>query len=406
MNSSRPRRLALAGITLALTATTLLGSAATSSAGATEQPRPHRPPAHTTDTDTDDRVVPAPRALTRQQAHWRSAEKRVARAVGDSGAGSYVDRQGRLVTTVTTEAAADAARSAGARTIRVDDPARRLDRIMDVLNDWSRSHRVGSVQGWRLDVPTNSVVVTLTRGASDRTAQALVARARTFGDSVRFEERAARVRAAESIYGGLEYRYAISGGYNWCSVGFTAIDAANRPVLLTAGHCLAGRASVYRNGYTIGSVRSWRFGGEDWAVVNNSYPGYWVPYAHVARYNGTTMAVRGLWTNPMPGTPICKSGRTTGWTCGSITATNVTQAYNGKVVYGLVRHTACTEGGDSGGSVVSTGGYALGLTAASAGYATAGGKVCGQRLGYANESYYQPIGPVLSSSGTRMLYVP
>lgn len=60
---------------------------------------------------------------------------------------------------------------------------------------------------------------------------------------------------------------------------------------------------------------------------------------------------------------MCKSGRTTGYTCGTITADNQTVTYTGGYVpYGLTRHNACVEPGDSGGSNISSGAYALGVT--------------------------------------------
>ena len=56
---------------------------------------------------------------------------------------------------------------------------------------------------------------------------------------------------------------------------------------------------------------------------------------------------------------MCKSGITTKWTCGIITAKNQTVTYSGgRTVYGMTRHNACVEPGDSGGANVSVlGGY-------------------------------------------------
>lgn len=400
--SRSPLRTLLATTSAALAAlVTLAGLSQPATAAPGGRPVP--PPAGSTSAGPDRAV----RTATAEADRWRLAERRADRAAGSALGGSFV-AHGQMVTAVTTHQAAAAVRRVGGRAVLVDDSQARLDRIHADLDTWSRTHAVGSTQGWRVDLPTNSVVVTLTSGAHDPAAHAFAAHARRHGEAVRFEERAARVTGTASIYGGLEYRYNYrsDGTFNWCSVGFTAVDSVNRPVFLTAGHCLAGQSSVYRNGYTVGSVRSWRFGGQDWAVVNNSYPTYWRPYAYVSRWNGTSVAVRGLWNTPTVGTAVCKSGRTSHWTCGRITATNVTQAYNGRVMYGLVRHTACTEAGDSGGAVMS-GAYAVGLTAAASHYTNAAGaEVCGQRLGYANESYYQPLGPALTASGMRLLYVP
>jgi hypothetical protein len=331
--------------------------------------------------------------------------QRVAQAVGGETGGSFVSKDGTLVVTVTTDAAARKARDNGAEVRRVDDTEARLDRIMDVLNRWSKRNDAGSVQSWRVDVPSNSVLVTLTEDASDKGARGLTALARRFGDSVRFENRpaSAMAAAADSMYGGLEYRYLVSGYEYLCSTGFAGLDSANRQIVLTAGHCLTSRPVPYRNGYQIGSTKSFQFGPADWGVFYNQYPTWWKPYAAVATYNGSTMAVRGTWGAPPIGATSCKSGRTTGWTCGVIRAKNVTVRYDtGQTLYGMVQHSACTEGGDSGGSVMSSGGYALGLTSGATTYLLNGKKVCGAKVGRPNVSYYQPISPVLSATATRI----
>jgi streptogrisin C len=279
----------------------------------------------------------------------------------------------------------------------------RLDRIMLTLDDWSRRHGPGNVQGWRVDPRSNSVVVTLTAGDRDLAATRLVDRAKRFGDSVRFESRPAqaRVAPAEAIYGGLGYFH---DGNRTCSVGFNARDSANRPVFLTAGHCVRSSPTLARNGYVLGITRAYRYGGQDWGIVENAYPRFWTSYAAVFA-GRSTMAVRGAWSSPPVGTRVCKSGLATGLTCGSIVSTNVTAVYeHGVTIRGLVAHTACTEPGDSGGAVVSTGGYAVGMASGGRFYRTGDGRrVCGQRLGYPNLGLYQPIVPVLRDNGLRLL---
>ena len=74
---------------------------------------------------------------------------------------------------------------------------------------------------------------------------------------------------------------------------------------------------------------------------------------------------------------MCKSGITTKWTCGIITAKNETVTYTGgKTVYGLTRHTACVEPGDSGGANVSVfyGYHAEGVTSGASMFVDAAGK--------------------------------
>jgi streptogrisin C len=361
------------------------------------------PPVPPANSQTVQPKVDAPSSSADDQL--RRSVNRATRAVGGETGGVFVRKDGTLVVTVTTAAAVRKARAAGAEVRRVDDSEARLDRIMDVLNRWSKRNDAGSVQSWRVDVPTNSVVVTLTEKASDKGARGLTALARRFGDSVRFESKPASAMAApvDSIYGGLEYRYMSGSAEYLCSTGFAGLDSSNRNIVLTAGHCLTSRPVPYRNGYQIGSTKSFQFGPADWGVFYNQYPTWWKPYAAVATYNGSTMAVRGTWGAPPIGATSCKSGRTTGWTCGVIQAKNVTVRYEtGQTLYGMVQHNACTEGGDSGGSVMSSGGYALGLTSGSSYYLLNGKKVCGAKVGRPNVSYYQPIAPVLSATATRI----
>jgi streptogrisin C len=396
MNTTRTHKIATAA---AFALFALLAQEQTASAGGLDGPAV--PPS------TSQKVDPQTQAVSSAaDEKLRQDVRRATRAVGAETGGVFVAEDGALVVTVTSDAAARKARANGADRIRrVDDTEARLDRIMDVLNRWSKRNDAGSVQSWRVDVPSNSVLVTLTEKASDKGARGLTALARRFGDSVRFESRPASAMAApvDSIYGGLEYRYMSGSAEYLCSTGFAGLDSANRNIVLTAGHCLTSRPVPYRNGYQIGSTKSFQFGPADWGVFYNQYPTWWQPYAAVATYNGSTMAVRGTWGAPPIGATSCKSGRTTGWTCGVIQAKNVTVRYDtGQTLYGMVQHNACTEGGDSGGSVMSSGGYALGLTSGSSYFWLNGKKVCGAKVGRPNVSYYQPIAPVLSATATRI----
>jgi streptogrisin C len=100
------------------------------------------------------------------------------------------------------------------------------------------------------------------------------------------------------------------------------------------------------------------------------------------------------------GATVCKSGLKTGFTCGRITALDVTASYGANIIYGLTQHNACVEPGDSGGSNISGGAYALGVTS---GASLVDRKYCLSRYGQRNVSWYQPIGEALSRNGLRLL---
>ena len=239
---------------------------------------------------------------------------RIEKALGDRTGGSFLDGNGELVVTALDNAAKNEITANGARAKLVDDSEARLDSIMRQLDRQAAQNGPGKSQGWRVDVPTNTVVVTLTDGASDAQTAAIEKLASGFGASVRIEEKPAdqAPRLAEWMVGGYQFVPAAGGS---CSVGFNTVDASNRPVVLTAGHCItAGMNS--RNGFgsaapgprTSRPMTSGRSGTPTRATGAVS---------SVFRYDtGTYPRVVGYWNNPPIGTTVCKSGRTTGWTCG------------------------------------------------------------------------------------------
>mgnify|MGYP003347598992 CR=1 FL=1 len=78
---------------------------------------------------------------------------------GRSG-GSYLDDNGQLVVTTLDAAGDGVVTRGGARPQRVDDSTARLNGIVSQLDRIAATSGAGSVQGWYVDVPGNSVVVT------------------------------------------------------------------------------------------------------------------------------------------------------------------------------------------------------------------------------------------------------
>lgn len=382
MTTHHPRRF-LAGLAAAALAVATLAAAGTATA----------------DPDDD----PAARARVADRT-LRIELADLGRVVGPDGGGVVVEH-GDPVALVTDPDDVDAVRAAGGSARLVDHTAAELDGIIAVLNRFATNRSAGRVQSWGVDVAGNRVVVTATTGARDGATRAFLARAQRFGDVVVVVRAPASVApvTTDAVYGGQAYAYPRPGRTNGrCSVGFNAYDRS-RYYVLTAGHCSVGYPATQRGGYRFGRTTAYRYPGADWGVFVNDYPGYFGPKGATWQWNGYVLRVPGAWHNPAVGTRICKSGSTTGWTCGSITALNVTANYGSGLIYGLVQHSACTEEGDSGGSVVSTGGWALGLSSGSSLHLRNGVKVCGQKVGRANNAYYQPIGPVLTATGLTLL---
>lgn len=223
--------------------------------------------------------------------------------------------------------------------------------------------------------------------------------ARSLGDRVEIEHVAGRPTTAAFLYGGQQVN--MSNGFV-CSVGFNARTSSGGYVFVTAGHCAEGFPTFSRNGVTIGRTRAYSFPGNDYASVNINSPSTWNPQGAVDMYNGFARVVRGRSQAPV-GSSLCKSGRTTGWTCGTIQAYNQTVNYGGgDIVSGLVRHSACVEQGDSGGSNMS-GNFAQGVSSGGQLYSSGGRLVCGQKVGLPNVSFYQPVGEALSAYGLSLI---
>jgi hypothetical protein len=371
-------------------------------------------PAQTSAESTDQaRIDPnAASALARQKgipvkaARLRLVRERTLGVLGDRveavlagrSGGSYLDARGKLVvTTLDTASKAVVARS-GARAKLVDDSSARLHAIVKRLDRQASTGGAGRMRGWYVDVPNNSVVVTVTDGAADKRTAAMTKLAKSFGDSVRIEHRPAAEapQPAESVAGGFEYVLPNGGT---CSVGFNTVDAANQNVVLTAGHCTQQSGWISRGAYNIGQTRTSNFPTDDFGTFWNTYPDYWQASPSVDMYDGNYARLAGEWDNPPVGATVCKSGRTTGFTCGTITGLDETVTYGSDVVSGLVRHNACVEPGDSGGSNISANYYALGVTSG----ASLRANQCLSKFGEENVSWYQPIGEALSREGLRLV---
>ena len=202
---------------------------------------------------------------------------------------------------------------------------------------------------------------------------------------------------ANDLRGGLPYFFPGEGGEGFrCAVGFPGVaTASGAPQFLTAGHCdgnLAGTRAIM-SAVSPGNFRTpfvnvgepvpgshvtgnnGSAGGWDHGLVAVTRTG-WTSRPEVATWGGgrgaplssAPVIVRDA-TRAIVGAPICKSGGTTGWTCGTITAVNQNLLIGNPAdptsyrVNGIVA-SICVLGGDSGGAAL-TGTTAIGITSAS-----------------------------------------
>ena len=304
---------------------------------------------------------------------------RLTRALGAQGAGAYLDASGRLTVNVLGARAAAQVRAAGATPRQVIRSAGRLERVKASL-DAAKTAPVGAT--WGVDVASNTVLVTVPAGRG----AAFVAKARTFGAAVRVE-RSPAVQT-QAFYGG----QAILHGGSRCSAGFNTRSGSGRNYVLTAGHCTnLGGAWTTSGGQTIGPVAASSFPGNDFGAIRISNPASLDPRGGVLD-DGAFQDITGA-SRVAVNSTACKTGSTTGTTCGPVLAYNVTVRYAQGTVSGLTRTRICTQPGDSGGAMFA-GSQAQGITS--------GGTVgsCSQS-GF--QSFFQPADEALSVDGLTLL---
>jgi streptogrisin D len=302
---------------------------------------------------------------------------RLTSSLGTQSAGAYLDASGRLTVNVLSAGAAAQVRAAGATPRLVTRSLARLERVKAALD--AAAAPVGA--SWGVDLPSNTVLVTVPAGAG----AGFVARARSFGAAVRVEH--SRPVQTQAFYGG----QAILHSGSRCSAGFNTRSGSGRNYVLTAGHCTnLGGIWTTSSGQTIGPVAASSFPGNDFGAIRISNPAALDPRGGVLN-GGAFQDITGAGRVAV-GATACKTGSTTGTTCGQVLAYNVTVRYAEGTVSGLTRTRICTQPGDSGGAMFA-GSQAQGITSGG----TIGG--CGGNF----QSFFQPADEALSVYGLTLL---
>ncbi|MGN6513925.1 MAG: S1 family peptidase [Lysobacteraceae bacterium] len=333
-------------------------------------------------------------------------EKQLARAQGAQYAGSWIERRPdgsfQLVVATTSVRPQKGADGIVVRNVRhsLADLNASKGQLDTVLAQGGKVPK--GVNGWYVDPKSNSVVVSVTRGHQQAGIN-FVAASGANAQTVRFiTEEQPTLRA--TLKGGLGYLRNPGDGYLYaCSIGFN-VSKGTTPGFVSAGHCGDAGEPVYLEG-SAGTGPQWslgpRFGtfqaskfpnpgqtGNDWSWVSITSG---TQTATVYGWGKGDATVHGS-TEAAVGSAICRSGRTSGWQCGTIEAKGQTVNYSsGETILNLTRTTACSEGGDSGGSFITGPGQAQGVL--SGGSGTCKGKHKTSR------SYFQPLLPILSAYG-------
>jgi streptogrisin D len=322
-------------------------------------------------------LVAPPAAAGAATADPAATADQLTRSLGAQSAGTYLDASGRMTVNVLNAGAAAQVRAAGAIPRLVTRSLARLERVKAALD--AAAAPIGA--SWGVDVPSNTVLVTVPAGAG----AGFVAKARSFGAAVRVER--TRAVQTQAFYGG----QAILHSGSRCSAGFNTRSGSGRNYVLTAGHCTnLGGTWTTSSGQTTGPVAASSFPGNDFGAIRISNPAALDPRGGVLN-RGVFQDITGA-SRVSVGSPACKTGSTTGTTCGNVLAYNVTVRYAEGAVSGLTRTSICTQPGDSGGAMFA-GSQAQGITS--------GGTIGGCSGNF--QSFFQPADEALSVYGLTLL---
>jgi streptogrisin C len=321
-----------------------------------------------------------------KRAAWASGVAGTLRSeTGSAYAGSWLTDQGTTLNIAVTDAAmADQVKAAGAVPKLVTRSVAQLDAAKQALDSANTKTYRSTLAGWYVDVAANQVTIQALPGQTAK-AKALVAAAGVPASAVKVTTAKAAPKPLADAIGAEPYFISLAEGTARCSIGF-AVEGG----FVTAGHCGAvGDKTTGFNQQELGTVVASTFPGDaDFGVVEIT--GDFTPQPFVDDFQGNALPVAGSTEAPI-GSPICRSGSTTGLQCGKIIAKNQTVNYPEGAVTGLTQTDACAEGGDSGGSWL-VGDQAQGVTSGGSGDCTAGG-----------ETFFQPITEILDENNLTLV---
>ncbi|GEC08565.1 serine protease [Streptomyces spinoverrucosus] len=308
--------------------------------------------------------------------------------------GSFFDADGDLVVNADGRQATRELEHAGLRARTVRHGEDELNKVKAELDAAALDRAPVGVSSWEVDLATDTVTV---KAHDDGSARAFLRKAGVRGDAVRVVADQQDLVPQATIQPGAEMTF---NGFR-CSVGFGARDSAGRQYLVTAGHCIEGLPVLSYQGTRFAQGTNTRF------AMGSRSVDMGIARLDAGNTISTVVGTYGRAAEPtvlgsqraVSGATLCKSGRTTFWTCGRVNSYNVTVTYsdpNGgpnTVVTGLASSSVCTQGGDSGGAYIS-GNQAQGMT--SGGPAN---QRCNGSVNAPGSSYFQPLDDALRHYG-------
>ncbi|WP_081235941.1 S1 family peptidase [Streptomyces viridosporus] len=342
------------------------------------------PNANASQDGASDDAAAAPKTLKATDASDLASQ--LAGLLGDAFAGSYYDgdKQQLVVNVVPGDNnnVIVQAKKAGAAVREVDNSMGELEAGAQTLQEQA------TIPGtsWAVDPRTNKILVTadstVTGGKWDR----LESTVRRLGSGMATIKKSAGTFKTFASGGD-----AIFAGGSRCSLGFNVTAGDGAPAFLTAGHCaLAGdRWSDSQGGQPIATVDQALFPGQgDFALVRYDDPATQAP-SEVDLGDQTVQISRAA--EATVGQEVFRMGSTTGLADGRVLGLNATVNYPEGTVTGLIQTDVCAEPGDSGGSMFTRDGLAIGLTSGGSGDCTVGGV-----------TFFQPVTTALQAVGATL----
>ncbi|MFC8878097.1 S1 family peptidase [Streptomyces ardesiacus] len=326
----------------------------------------------------------APRTLKAADAPDLAA--RLAGLLGDTFAGSYYDSGARRLVVNVVPGDDD---EAVVRAKRAGAEVREVDNSMGELRSGARTLKSeASIPGtsWAIDPRTNRILVTADSTVTGDRWDRLESTVEGLGSGMATIRRSAGTFTT-FVSGG----DAVFGGGARCSLGFNVTAGDGSPAFLTAGHCGVAVAqwSDAQGGRPIATVDRAVFPGQgDFALVRYDDPATDAPSE--VNLGDQTLPISGA-AEATVGQEVFRMGSTTGLADGRVLGLDATVNYPEGTVTGLIQTDVCAEPGDSGGSLFTRDGLAIGLTSGGSGDCTTGG-----------ETFFQPVTTALNAVGATL----
>ncbi|EDY59868.2 protease [Streptomyces sviceus ATCC 29083] len=306
--------------------------------------------------------------------------------LGDAFAGSYYDSDSKQLVVNVISGDSNVvvqAKKAGAKVRQVDNSLPELAAGAKTLKEEA------TIPGtaWAVDPRTNKILVTADSTVTGDKWNTLESTVKSLGSDMATVKKSAGTFKT-FVSGG----DAIFGGGARCSLGFNVTAGDGSPAFLTAGHCgvAAKQWSDTQDGQPIATVDQATFPGDgDFALVKYDDPATQAP-SEVNVGGGQTVAISQA-ADAEVGLQVFRMGSTTGLADGQVLGLDATVNYPEGTVTGLIQTDVCAEPGDSGGSLFTQDGSAIGLTSGGSGDCTVGG-----------ETFFQPVTTALQAVGATL----